>query len=105
MVQPASFTSLPTPHQLCPRKHLSNCCQIRYNKHVSNILAFPKKEEIKVVAKRARLYDIVAFLVVVVVLVLDQWTKALVVEHLSPPECMPPIPLLGQFLVVYYIWN
>jgi signal peptidase II len=58
-----------------------------------------------VLAKRARLYDIVAFLVVVVVLVLDQWTKALVVEHLSPPESKPPIPLIGQYLVVYYIQN
>jgi len=58
-----------------------------------------------VIAKCARLYDIVAFLVVVVVLALDQWTKALVVERLSPPESKPPIPLLGQYLVVYYIQN
>ena len=57
------------------------------------------------IAKRARLYDIVAFLVVLVVLVLDQWTKALVVENLSPAESKPAIPLIGQYLVVYYIQN
>lgn len=57
------------------------------------------------IARRARLYDILALLVVVAVIALDQWTKALVVEYLSPPESKPPIPLIGQYLVIYYIQN
>jgi signal peptidase II len=58
-----------------------------------------------VIAKRARLYDALALLVVLTVIALDQWTKALVVENLSPPESKPAIPLIGQYLVVYYIQN
>lgn len=56
-------------------------------------------------AKRARLYDALALLVVVAIIILDQWTKAWVVENLSPPESKPPIPLIGQYLVIYYIQN
>jgi signal peptidase II len=58
-----------------------------------------------VLAKRFRLYDAAALLIVVAIILLDQWTKALVVEHLSPPESKPPIPLIGQYLVIYYIQN
>lgn len=55
--------------------------------------------------RRARIYDAFALLVALVVVSLDQWTKALVVAHLSPPETKPPIPLIGKYLVVYYIQN
>jgi signal peptidase II len=55
--------------------------------------------------KRARIYDGVAVLTLIVVIALDQWTKALVVDHLSPPESHPIIPLIGKYLVVNYIQN
>lgn len=56
-------------------------------------------------AKRARLYDALALLTVVIVIAIDQWTKALVVEYLSPPDSKPVIPIIGQYLVVRYIQN
>ncbi len=56
-------------------------------------------------ARRARIYDVFALLVALVVIGLDQWTKALVVAYLSPPETKSPIPLIGKYLVVYYIQN
>ncbi len=56
-------------------------------------------------ARRARLYDALALLAAVVVISLDQWTKALVVANLTPPGSKPDIPLLGKYLVVAYIQN
>ncbi|HLZ61255.1 MAG TPA: signal peptidase II [Ktedonosporobacter sp.] len=56
-------------------------------------------------AKRARLYDALALLTVLVVVSLDQWTKALVVANLSPQDSKPVIPLIGQYLVIKYIQN
>jgi len=58
-----------------------------------------------VLARRARLYDALALLTAVVVISLDQWTKALVVANLTPPGSKPDIPLLGKYLVVAYIQN
>jgi len=58
-----------------------------------------------VLARRARLYDALALLTAVVVISLDQWTKALVVANLNPPGSKPDIPLLGQYLVIAYIQN
>ena len=55
--------------------------------------------------KRARIYDVLALLVVILVIALDQWTKALVVANLSPPETRSPIPIIGDYLTVYYIQN
>lgn len=55
--------------------------------------------------RRARIYDALALLVVVIVVGVDQWTKALVVEHLSPPETGPQIHLIGQYLLLFYIQN
>lgn len=55
--------------------------------------------------KRARIYDGVAILTLIVVIVLDQWTKALVVTHLSPPGSHPIVPLIGKYLVINYIQN
>ncbi len=55
--------------------------------------------------KRARIYDTLALLVVIVVITLDQWTKALVVANLSPPQTKSPIPLIGDYLTIYYIQN
>lgn len=57
------------------------------------------------VARRARIYDALAFLTVLIVIALDQWTKALVIQYLSPPMSKPPIPLLGDYLTIYYIQN
>jgi len=58
-----------------------------------------------VLARRARIYDALALLTALVVIALDQWTKALVVENLSPPGSKPEIPLLGKYLVVDYFQN
>lgn len=55
--------------------------------------------------RRARIYDALALLTVIIVVSLDQWTKALVVEYLSPPGSKPIIPLVGQYLVIDYIQN
>lgn len=54
---------------------------------------------------RARIYDILALLTIIIVIALDQWTKALVVEHLSPPDSGQPVPLIGDYLTLYYIQN
>jgi signal peptidase II len=66
---------------------------------------FERKKRNIVTAKRARVYDALAVLTVIIVITLDQWTKYLVVENLSPPESKPAIPLIGQYLVIYYIQN
>jgi signal peptidase II len=58
-----------------------------------------------VTTKQARIYDGLALLVAVLVVSFDQWTKALVVERLGPPEFGPQVPILGQYLVLYYIRN
>jgi signal peptidase II len=55
--------------------------------------------------KRARVNDLFALLVVIIVIVLDQLTKNAVVQHLSPPQSQPPIPIIGDYLSVYYIQN
>lgn len=54
---------------------------------------------------KARRNDILALLTVIVVIALDQWAKSQVVQHLSPPESHQPIPLIGQYLTIYYIQN
>src|SRR6266487_5169653 len=64
-----------------------------------------KKEEKIVLARRARLYDALALLTVFVVIALDQWTKSLVVQYLSPADSGPIVPLIGQYLSLYYIQN
>jgi signal peptidase II len=58
-----------------------------------------------VTARRARVYDVLALLTILVVVGFDQWTKSLVVTYLSPPESHAPIPVIGQYLVIYYIQN
>jgi signal peptidase II len=58
-----------------------------------------------VLARRARFYDALALLTAIVVVSLDQWTKALVVANLNPPGSKPDIPLLGKYLVIAYIQN
>ena len=55
--------------------------------------------------KRARVNDALALLIVIVVIMLDQWTKALVVANLSPPETRSPLPVIGDYLTIYYIQN
>lgn len=53
----------------------------------------------------ARLYDVFALLTALLVIGLDQWTKSLVVAHLSPPDFGPQVPIIGQYLVLYYVRN
>ena len=55
--------------------------------------------------RRARIYDALALLVVIIIIGVDQWTKALVVERLSPYDTGPRIHLVGEYLVLYYIRN
>lgn len=64
-----------------------------------------KKRESSVTFRRVRLYDALALLIALVVIGLDQWTKSLVVAHLSPPDFGPQVPVIGQYLVFYYIRN
>ncbi|GAC1425721.1 MAG: signal peptidase II [Ktedonobacteraceae bacterium] len=56
------------------------------------------------VANHARIYDAFAFLVTIIVIALDQWTKFLVVTYLSPPESRS-ISVVSQYLILYYIQN
>jgi len=55
-------------------------------------------------AKRARLYDAFALLTVFIIVLLDQWTKHLVVENLSL-EKVVPFPIFGHNLVFDYTQN
>jgi signal peptidase II len=58
-----------------------------------------------VTAGRARIYDAVALFIAVLVIVVDQWTKSLVVAHMSPPGSGNTFPLIGRYLVLDYIQN
>ena len=82
--------------------HLFNRRQIRYNRHAYKR---GEKEEGNVTTKRARFYDVAALLTAILVVVLDQWTKSLVVEYLGPAEIGPQVHLIGQYLVLFYIKN
>jgi signal peptidase II len=64
-----------------------------------------RKDEKIVTIRRARVYDAIALLVVIVIIVLDQWTKALVVAHLGPPDGGPTVSIVGHYLVLLYIQN
>jgi signal peptidase II len=55
--------------------------------------------------RRARVYDALALLTAMIVLILDQWTKAWVVTNLYPPDFGPRISLIGEYLILYYIKN
>jgi signal peptidase II len=55
--------------------------------------------------KRARIYDALALLTAIIVLILDQWTKAWVVTNLGPYDIGPRISLIGDYLILYYIRN
>jgi len=55
--------------------------------------------------KRARIYDALALLTAIVVLILDQWSKAWVVTNLYPPYSGPQISLISDYLILYYIKN
>lgn len=57
------------------------------------------------IARRARIYDALAFIAAIFVVGIDQWTKSLVVTHLGPPDIGPKVPLIGQYLTLYYITN
>ena len=57
------------------------------------------------IVRRARIYDACALLTAVIVVILDQWTKSLVVTHLGPPDFGPQVPLINPYLMLYYITN
>lgn len=54
---------------------------------------------------RARVFDALAILTAILVVVLDQWTKAWVVTNLSPSFFGRRISLIGDYLILYYIKN
>ncbi|GER91322.1 lipoprotein signal peptidase [Dictyobacter vulcani] len=54
--------------------------------------------------KRARLYDVLALCTAIIAIVLDQWTKSLVVRNMAVGSQMP-FPVLGHYLVLDYIHN
>jgi signal peptidase II len=54
--------------------------------------------------KRARLYDAFALVTVIIIVILDQWTKQLVVKRLSLGKVVP-FPFLGHNLVFEYTQN
>lgn len=56
------------------------------------------------VIRHARLYDAFALLVAIVVIALDQWTKALVVKSV-PLFSQIPFPVVGKYLVIEHIHN
>lgn len=56
-------------------------------------------------ARRARIYDAFALLTAVIAIALDQWTKALVVANLGPPDTGPQVSLVGPYLSLFYIRN
>lgn len=56
-------------------------------------------------ASRQRLYDILALLTAIIIIALDQWTKALVVQYLSPPDSGRIVPIIGDYLTLDYIQN
>jgi signal peptidase II len=53
--------------------------------------------------RRARIYDALALLTAILVVALDQWTKAWVVSNLSSAGSR--VSLVGDYLVLYYIQN
>ena len=55
--------------------------------------------------RRARVFDALAILTAVLVVVIDQWTKAWVVDNLSPSFYGPQLHLVGDYLILYYIKN
>ena len=54
--------------------------------------------------KRARLYDALAVFTAVIAIVIDQWTKALVVQTM-PLGSEQPFPVLGHYLYFWHIHN
>jgi signal peptidase II len=68
-------------------------------------VVFSRPKEISIVsAKLARLYDAFAILMALLTIVLDQWTKSLIVRNLSPGNEVP-FPLVGQYLILEYTQN
>jgi signal peptidase II len=54
--------------------------------------------------KRARLYDALALLIAIIAIVIDQWTKALVVQAM-PVGSEEPFPIFGHYLYFWHIQN
>lgn len=54
--------------------------------------------------KRARLYDVLALCLVIIVIACDQWTKLLVVHTMTVGSEIP-FPFLGQYFSLYYVQN
>lgn len=54
--------------------------------------------------RRTRFYNALALLTAIVVIVLDQWTKSLIVKNF-PLFSQTPFPLVGKYLVIEHIHN
>ncbi|GCE07071.1 signal peptidase II [Dictyobacter aurantiacus] len=57
--------------------------------------------------KNELISHLIALLSAICVVLLDQWSKNQVVEHLSPPDSGRSVSLLGDYLSLYYVrnWN
>lgn len=56
-------------------------------------------------AKQTSISHVLTTFVVVLVVIVDQWTKTLVVEYLGPPNSGHIVPVIGNYLTLYYIQN
>lgn len=54
--------------------------------------------------KRARIYDVLALLTVIIIVSIDQWTKSLVVKNM-PVGSERPFPILGNYFYLWHIHN
>jgi signal peptidase II len=54
--------------------------------------------------KRARLYDVLALCLVIIIVACDQWTKSLIVRSMNVGS-EAPFPILGHYLAFDYVQN
>lgn len=54
---------------------------------------------------RQRFYDMLVLLTAGIIIALDQWTKALVVQYLSPPDSGRLVSIIGNYLTLDYVQN
>lgn len=63
-----------------------------------------RRKGTRVPVRRARFYDALALFTAIIVIALDQWTKALVVQSVSLFSQVP-FPVVGKYLVIEHIHN
>ena len=53
----------------------------------------------------SRYHDLVALVIGLAVVVVDQLTKVWIVQFFGYEGCRPPIPIFGDILTLYYVQN